>query len=470
MIIFLIALTALILGYFAYGKFVEKVWGVSETRRTPVHIFNDGIDYVKMPIYKCFLIQFLNIAGLGPVFGAILGAVYGPVCLFWIVLGSIFAGGVHDYLSGMISVRFRGYSITKVTRLLFGKPFETVFMMFFVGLLLILGTVFAINPAMMISNIAHIPLTYCALAIFGYYFLTTLLPVDKIIGRFYPYFAALLILVTIALFIVLVSKTTDFYHGMSFVNLHPKGTPIFPLMFITIACGAISGFHATQSPIISRCLNREKDGRLIFYGSMITEGVIALIWATLGIAFYNTTGGLLNAIDKLGQGGVISEIAVNYLGHIGGFLAVLSIVILAITSGDTAFRSARVTLGNYFKINQKKLSKRLFLSVILVGLGFLLSKTDLKALWLYFGFANQTLAVLVLWTLTAYLRHSKKLAIITLIPAIFMTAVCVTYILTDKIGFGLSIEISRLIGIIVALTCGVNFYLYPKLKNFKFKH
>lgn len=467
MIVFLGALFLLLLGYFIYGSFVEKVWGISETLKTPATLLSDGVDYVEMPAYKCFLIQFLNIAGLGPVFGAVLGAIYGPVCLFWIVLGSIFAGGVHDFCSGMLSVRFKGRSIVSVTKIFFGKHFSKLFAVIFVGLLIFVGTVFAVNPAIMISHFGNIPYAYCISGVFLYYFLTTLLSVDKIIGRIYPFFALLLILTTFLLMAILITHTTDFYHGMSFTNLHPKNVPIFPLMFITIACGAISGFHATQSPIVSRCLDNEKNGRIVFYGAMITEGVVALIWATLGICYYNTTGGLLVALENLGQGGVVSDISINLLGPVGGLLAVFAVIVLAITSGDTSFRSARVTLGNCFNFNQAKLSIRLALSASLIFVGVILSRISLTMLWLYFGWLNQTLAAFALWTVSVYLKRKEKNFIITLIPAIFMTVVSATYILNARIGFNLDLTVSKILAIILATIFTVIFVLKKNKKQMK---
>ena len=468
MILFLTSLILLILGYFTYAKVVEKIWGVDENFETPAVKLNDGVDYVQMPLWRIFLIQFLNIAGLGPVFGAILGAIYGPVALLWIVFGCIFAGGVHDYLVGMISVRNNGKSIVDVTEKIFGKYFKFVFLIFFVGLLLLLGTVFAINPAKMLSNLSHTQLIWWIIAVFGYYFLATLLPVDKIIGKFYPYFAGLLVVMTVLLITGLILSGKPLYPHLTFSNLHPEHQNIFPLLFITIACGAISGFHATQTPIMARCLPNEKYGRIIFYGAMVTEGIIALIWATLSIAFYEETGGLLNAINTLGQGGVVSEISMGILGKIGGTLTVLSIVILSITSGDTAFRSIRLTIAETVNINQTKVLNRLFLSTIILGTGIFLSRFNLTTLWQYFGWANQALSSLVLWTITYYLAQKGKNYVITLIPALFMTAVVISYILQVKIGLSLTPFIANSVGIISAIITLILFFL--RKNNIKIQH
>lgn len=469
MIIFFIALILLICGYLFYSKFVENVFGIDENRRTPAIKYNDGVDFVPMPIWRVFLIQFLNIAGLGPVFGAILGAVYGPVCLLWIVFGCIFAGGVHDFCSGMLAIRYKGKSIVYLTEKLFGKYFKVIFLIFFIGLLILLGTVFAINPAKMLANISHSSLNIWICIIFGYYFLTTLLPVDKVIGRLYPFFALLLIVMTCALMFMLIKSGAAFYPDLTKLNLHPDHASIFPLLFVTVACGAVSGFHATQSPIMARCLPNEKNGRAVFYGAMVTEGVVALIWATLGIAFYQQTGGLLNAINNFGQGGVVSEISTGLLGHTGGILTVLSIIVLSITSGDTAFRSIRITIADFLHWEQKSIPKRLFLSTIILSCGVLLSRINLTTLWQYFGWANQALSSLVLWTIAYYLMKKHKFFYIALIPAIFMTSVVVSYIFQVKIGFHLSEFVSNIIGIIFALIFTIVFFIQKSKCSNKIK-
>lgn len=463
MILFLLAVFALILGYVFYAKFVEKIFQIDETRKTPAIKYNDSVDFVPMPAWRIFLVQFLNIAGLGPVFGAILGAVYGPVCLLWIVFGCIFAGGVHDYLSGMLSTRYRGETIIFIAQKLFGKHFKTVFLIFFLSLLLLLGTVFAINPAKMLANLSNSPLPIWICIIFGYYLLATLFPVDKIIGKLYPYFAALLILMTTSIMIVLFKSGAEFYPNLTTLNQHHLGESIFPFLFITVACGAISGFHATQSPIMARCLTNEKQGRTIFYGAMVLEGIIALIWATLGIAYYENSGSLLNSINTLGQGGVISAISTGMLGKIGGMLTVLSIVVLSITSGDTAFRSIRITVADFLNLDQQKLKNRLILSTIILSCGILLSRLNLTTLWQYFGFANQALSSLVLWVLTYYLMQKRKIYVITLIPAMFMTSVCVSYILQVKIGFNMNSNIANILSFIFVLLLLIIFFVRMKI-------
>ena len=333
------------------------------------------------------------------------------------------------------------------------------------GLSLLLGTVFAINPAKMLANLSHTPLIWWIIAVFGYYFLATLLPIDKIIGKFYPYFAALLVIMTALLMTVLAFSGKPLYPHLTFNNLHPQNVSIFPILFITIACGAISGFHATQTPIMARCLPNEKYGRMIFYGAMVTEGIIALIWATLSISFYQETGSLSQAINQLGQGGVVSEISIGLLGKIGGILTILSIIILSITSGDTAFRSIRLTFSEFTNIDQTKITNRLILSFVILGCGVLLSKMNLTTLWQYFGWANQALSTLVLWTITYYLSMKQKNYLITLIPALFMTSVVISYILQVKIGFSYTPEHANIIGITASVLTGIVFLFTKDLKN-----
>ncbi len=459
MIIFLIAFVSLIFGYALYGYVVEKVFGADANKETPAVTKCDNVDYMVMPGWRVFLVQFLNIAGLGPVFGAILGALYGPVCLFWIVLGSIFAGGVHDYMSGMISLRHGGQSLAPLIEKYLGSKIKNVFLIFMILFLLLLGSVFAMSPAHMLSDLSETPFLLWIVVIFAYYFLATLLPIDKIIGRFYPLFALLLISVSLAMLAVLFWKGQEFYPDLSLTNQHPKNLPIFPLMFITIACGAISGFHATQSPLMARCLSNEKYGRSVFYGAMITEGVVALIWATLGIAFYQGGQGLNQVIEKLGPGGVVSEVSNGYLGQIGGILAVVSVVMLSITSGDTAFRSARLAISDYLKKEDKSLKKRLIISAVVLSGGIAMSFFNLTTIWLYFGWANQLLAAITLWMATFYLYRENRCFWLTLLPAGFMTSVCVTYILYDKIGFRLPLDVSVYAGSGVAICLMVSFII-----------
>ena len=449
-------------GYFIYSKFIEKIWGINENRITPAVRYADGVDFVKMPLWRIFLIQFLNIAGLGPVFGAILGAVYGPIALLWIVFGCIFAGGVHDYLTGMISLKFKGKSIVYVTEKLFGKNFKTLFLIFYLILLLLLGTVFAVNPAKMIADLSHTSLNFWIVVVFTYYFLTTLMPIDKIMGKIYPYFAILLLVMTVSVMIMLFKSGLPFYPQLTFSNLHPEHIGIFPMLFITIACGAISGFHATQSPIMARCLPNEKDGRIIFYGTMVTEGIIALIWATLSMAFFHNSNELYTIIHTSGQGEVVSLISTGLLGNTGGALTILSIVALSITSGGSAFRSIRLTVTDFLNIKKQTNFKRLLLSLFILSCGVILSRLNYTTLWQYFGWANQALSALVLWTLTYYLKKKSKNYYITLIPALFMTSVIVSYIFQDKIGFNIQPLYANIVGILIAIIFCIIFFASKK--------
>ncbi len=465
MSLFILSVILLILGYVIYGAIVEKVFGADNNRKTPAIRYADGVDFVKMPIWKIFLIQFLNIAGLGPVFGAVLGAAYGPACFLWIVLGSIFAGGVHDYLTGMLSVRYKGKTMDYFIGKILSKHAKYFFVFFLVLILVLVGAVFAINPAKMLALIFKIPVIYFVVLIFGYYFLTTVLPVDKIIGRFYPFFALLLLVVTVSLLVSLFRLDAEWF-PITLTNLHPKNAPIFPLMFITIACGALSGFHATQSPIMARCLPNEKSGRLIFYGSMILEGLVALIWASLAMAFYPDQTALGNVLfdPAKGQGAVIAELSNGLIGKVGSVFAILSVVVLSITSGDTAFRSARLTLAEAIHFDQKKTGKRFLLSAAVLLAGIAFTMFDITTLWYYFGWANQTFAMFSLWAVSLYLKKKQRCYWVSLTPAIFMTAVCATYILSDKNSFALNLNTAKIIAIIVTAIVTSIFFLkkYPK--------
>lgn len=464
MFVFLLSVVALILGYAVYGRIVEHVFMADKGRVTPAVAKCDNVDFMVMPTWRVFLIQFLNIAGLGPVFGAILGALYGPVALLWIVLGSIFAGGVHDYMAGMISEREEGKSLVPLVEKHLGSHVKIMFLVFTVLFLLLLGAVFAMSPAHMMADVFHTDFVWWIAAVFLYYFLATLLPIDKIIGHLYPLFGALLLGVTLALLVMLFISGKDFYPNLTLENLHPKQLPIFPLMFVTIACGALSGFHATQSPMMARCISNEKYGRQVFYGAMITEGIVALVWATLGMAFYQNGADMLAVIEKSGPGGVVSNVAKGYLGTAGGMFAVFAVVLLSITSGDTAFRSARLTIGDYWKKDSDSFKKRMTLSILVLSGGIAMSFFDLTTIWTYFGWSNQCLATITLWMASFYLQHRGRCFWITLLPAGFMTSVCITYIMYDKIGFRQPLDISAATGIIFAFII-VILFLYEHRKK-----
>lgn len=457
---FLFALCALIVGYFVYGKIVEHVFGPTD-RPTPALRHNDGVDYIPLPTWKVFMIQLLNIAGLGPIFGALGGAIWGPSVYLWIVFGTIFAGGVHDYLSGMISLREDGKSISEVVGNHMGSTMLFIMRVFSVVLLVLVGTVFMTGPAGLLSHLTGVAVTYVLPCVLLYYFLATLLPIDTLIARFYPLFGACLIIMALGIMAgMLLGVGGHTMPEMTLENLHPLGPdkmPIWPLMFITVACGAVSGFHSTQSPLMARCLKDERLGRPVFYGAMVAEGIIALIWAAAGITFYDSTGGLAAAMKAGGAGTVVNDICIGFMGTgIGSVLAMLGVIACPITSGDTAFRSARLTLADWLGVPQEKATKRLLFAVPLLTVGGILSQMDFNIVWRYFSWTNQTLAMIVLWTGAVYLYRTKvgsKAFIIPMVPATFMSAVTSTYILQAPEGLQLATSISYPIGIIFAVFC-----------------
>ena len=470
MITFFISLAILLIGYFIYSKLIERIAGIDPQRKTPAYTMNDGVDYMPLPWWRIFLIQFLNIAGLGPIFGAVAGAMWGPVAFIWIVLGSVFAGAVHDYFSGMLSIKHKGLSITEIVGIYMGKGTKQFMRLFTVFLMIIVGAVFIMGPAKILADITPdiATMTFWVWVVFAYYLLATMLPIDKVIGRIYPVFGFALVFMAVGLIIALFVKG---YHipelnAANLQNFHVNADdfPIFPMLFITIACGAISGFHATQSPLMARCVTNEKYGRRVFYGAMITEGVVALIWAAISMSFF---GGIreLNEVMTANEGNaafIVNEISNSLLGTLGGLLALLGVVAAPITSGDTAFRSARLIVADFMNFKQGPIKNRLLVSVPLFAIGFLLTQIDFSIIWRYFAWANQTLATVVLWTISIYLLQERKFYWITLIPAVFMTAVIVTYLLLAPEGFSLSKDIAYPVGIIAACVSFLAFFVYQK--------
>lgn len=458
MVSFLIAIAVLISGYFIYGVIVERIFCVDPKRLTPAIELRDDVDYVPMPTWKVFLIQFLNIAGLGPIFGAIMGIMFGPAAFLWIVFGTIFGGAVHDFISAMMSMRNGGASLPEIVGKELGRPVMNAMRGFSILLLVLVAAVFVLTPADLLSSLT--PDTFDRFfwiaVIFIYYILATLLPIDKVIGRFYPLFGGALLFMAAGLLIYLLCSGIMIPDGFAdgLVSRHPKGNPIFPMMFVSIACGAISGFHATQSPMMARCLKNEKLARPVFYGAMVAEGLVALIWAAATIAF-------MGGYDKLAQfmaeggtaGKVVNAIAMDWLGVAGGILALLGVIAAPITSGDTALRSARLIAADFMKIPQKRLWHRLALSLPLFVLVFAIMLIDFNVLWLYFAWANQTLAVFTLWAATVYLARHGKAYVITLLPALFMTAVSVSYLLfaPRPEGIGLDWWIAVTAGVATAI-------------------
>jgi carbon starvation protein CstA len=464
-IYFFLALAALLIGYFIYSRVAEKLFIPNYGRPTPAVTMTDGVDFIKLPTWKVFLIQLLNIAGVGPVFGPILGALYGPAALFWIVIGSLVAGGVHDYFSGMMSLRYGGDSIPEVVGFTLGRAFKQFMRGFSLVLLVLVGVVFVSAPAGMLANLSPewANKNFWLILIFFYYFLATILPIDIIIARFYPVFALVLIIMAVGVAGGLIWHGYAFYNweGISaegiFANLHPKGLPMWPLMFITIACGALSGFHATQSPMMSRCLINEKSGRSVFYGAMIAESVIALIWATAAMTYFNGPLDLSAALTNNGlsdanPGRVVNVVSIGLLGGIGGVLAILGVVVLPITSGDTSFRAARLLISDVVKYRQDKIKSRVAIAIPLFAVGILLSQIDFEVIWRYFSWSNQTLATVVLWAGAAYAVKRGSMYWVIAIPAAFMTATVVSYLMVEQnLGLGLPFPIAAAIGIAAAV-------------------
>ena len=497
MITFLISLIALVLGFLIYGKFVEKVFGPDKRRVAPAVRKADGVDFVALPTWKVFMIQFLNIAGTGPIFGAIMGMWFGTSAYLWIVLGCIFAGATHDYLSGMISMRKGGIGLPDIVGQYLGKTMRKVMLFFAVMLLILVGAVFVSAPASLINNMVvaaggfdNMMLWICV--IFIYYVIATMMPVDKIIGKIYPLFAISLIFMALALMVLLfmrwpaIPEVWDGVHNMGTQIDIKNPEPIYPALFITIACGAISGFHATQSPLMARCMKSEMLGRPIFYGSMITEGIVALIWATVSSwFFYNEgwrevctpeviaefTGQTERTVTQYFPAPkVVMTVCEGWLGVAGGILAILGVVAAPITSGDTALRSGRLIVADALHIDQRPVSKRLMVSAPLFAIAIALLAWQLdnpdsfNTIWKYFGWANQTLSVFTLWAVTVYLALKKKLFIITLIPAIFMTCVCATFLCVSKDAIGMPIEYGYPIGGVIAVICMISFFVWYNKK------
>ena len=484
MISFLISIVVLVLGYLLYGAFVDHAFGPDPSRKTPAIVKADGVDYIAMPNWKVFMIQFLNIAGTGPIFGAIMGAKFGPASYLWIVLGCIFAGAVHDYMCGMLSVRHGGVGFPELVGQYLGNRTKQVMLVFSIILLLLVGTVFVYSPALILGDIAgdgsRGSIMLWVGIIFAYYLVATLLPIDKLIGKIYPVFAVSLLFMALALMVCLFIKwpsIPELWDGLGGWSEKAglKNQPIFPCLFITIACGAISGFHATQSPLMARCIQNEKLGQPVFYGSMITEGLVALVWAAVSSWFFFSGGAAEVGSDLTAAApAVVTKVSKSWLGLFGGILAIIGVVAAPITSGDTAFRSARLIIADFIKLPQKDIHKRYAIALpLFAGSALLLwyniaDANGFNIIWRYFGWSNQTLAVFMLWTATVYLVKKKGASwyLITLLPALFMTAVCVTFILVDKTGFRLNQAAAPWIGIGTFILSTILFY-YWKNKHGK---
>lgn len=442
MITFLICLAALITAYFTYGKYLERLAGADNANPTPCKRMADGIDYIEMPRWRVFLIQLLNIAGTGPIFGAILGACFGPVAFLWITLGGILFGAMHDYLSGMMILRSDGRSLPEVIGQYLGTSVRTLIRWFSIVLMILVGAVFITSPAALLGNLIDaIPVSAWALIILAYYIIATVLPVDKIIGKCYPVFGAALIIMVVCLFGVIltgqyaVPELTDFHNYQH----DAEAFPIIPTLFITIACGAISGFHATQSPLMARCVGTERQCRSVFYGSMISESIIALVWAAIAMAFFGGVDqlGTTLAAHSNNPAWVVEVICNTTLGKIGSILAILGVVAAPITSGDTAFRSARLIISDMFNFDQRPIVNRFIICIPLFAIGFGLTLIDFSIIWRYFAWSNQALAVVTLWAIYVWLVRRKANYWVALVPAVAMTFIISTYVFISDQFIGL---------------------------------
>ena len=476
---FLISLFVLVLGYFIYGKYVSNVFGPDPNRPTPCYTKGDGVDYLPMPTWKVFMIQFLNIAGVGPIFGAIMGAQFGTAAYLWIVLGTIFAGATHDYLSAMMSLRQDGASLPELIGKYLGSTSRIVMSVFTGVLLILVGAVFTSSPASILGGMTRdffspeVNQYFWIILIFTYYIIATLCPVDKIIGKIYPFFAFCLIFMAVGIMgyiLIAQPEIKEWWDEGSFINKawmeEGKLAHVFPMMFISIACGAISGFHATQSPLMARCMKNEKLGRPCFYGAMVTEGIVALVWAAAATYFFGENGLINEATGKGYDGGTVATmISKNWLGVFGGILALIGVAVAPISTGDTALRSARLIISDFLKYEQKTMKSRLMISIpifIVTALILIWSMSDANGfgkLWRYFGWSNQALSVFTLWAITVYLKRNKRNYWITLIPALFMTIVTTSFIMMLKPGgLGLSYITSISIGCCIALFLCILFF------------
>ncbi len=442
MITFFVCLSALIGAYFVYGKYLDRQAGIDEGKATPAQRMADGVDYIRMPRWRTFLIQLLNIAGTGPIFGAILGACFGPVAFLWITLGGIFFGAMHDYMSGMMIVRGDGRSLPEIIGKYLGIGVRDFVRVFSIFLMVLVGAVFLLSPAQLLGTLVpSVSQAWWVGIILVYYIVATMLPVDKVIGRLYPVFGAALIIMALGLLGALVFGDYTIPEMTTFHNyqLNAHELPIMPTLFITIACGAISGFHATQSPMMARCVGNEKECRMVFYGAMISESIIALIWAAVAMAFFGGAGELAQTMGDNGNNPAwaVDVISRGTLGAVGSVLAMLGVVAAPITSGDTAFRSARLMIADIFRIDQRPIVKRFMICLPLFAVGFGITLIDFGVLWRYFAWANQTLGTIVLWSIVVWLASRGKNFVLAMVPAVFMTYVITSFMFIGDQFFGI---------------------------------
>ena len=462
---FFISIVLLIVGYFLYGKLAERIFGIQPNRKTPAYEQTDGVDYVPMSWWRVFLIQFITIAGLGPIFGAVMGAIYGPVAFLWIVFGSILGGAVHDYFSGMLSLRNKGMSLPEIIGKYMGVGFKQVMRVFTILLMILVGTVFVAGPAKLLDNITpdYLNFTVWCIIIIIYYILATLLPIDKLIGKIYPIFGFAMLFMAVGVGIALIWNGAPIPEAIpaNLHNMHPNSGsfPIFPMLFISIACGAISGFHATQSPMMARCIKNERQGRSVFYGAMIGEAIVALIWAAAAMSFFGSVGGLQEFLKANGNNAavVVDRIVYTWLGAFGGLLAIVGVILAPITSGDTAFRAARLIVADFINFSQKKMKNRIIVAAPLFVAALILLQVNFDVIWRYFAWSNQTLAAATLWTITVYLAREKKFYWITLIPALIMTMVTSTYLVVAPELLRLPVSIGYPVGAVCTVATWILF-------------
>ena len=455
MITFLVCLALLVTAYFTYGRYLERLVGIDPAARTPCSRLYDGVDYVPLPRWRIFLIQLLNIAGLGPIFGAVLGAAYGPVAFLWITFGGIFMGAAHDFIAGVISLRHDGASLPETAGVYLGGGMKIVMRLFSAGLMILVGAVFLSQPASLVAARLDVPslegiafggFSWLLLIVLGvilvYYIAATLLPVDKIIGRIYPVFGFALLFMAVGILVVLLfggEYTIPEFTSFENCIADAKAFPIVPMLFTTIACGAISGFHATQSPLMARCVRNERECRSVFFGAMISESIIALIWAAVAMAFFGGAHALAEALAANGNSAAwaVNIISNTTLGIAGGILALLGVVAAPITSGDTAFRSARLIVADIFRIEQRTQWKRFAIALPLFVAGYLITRVDFTVVWRYFAWTNQTLATIVLWAVVVWLFSAKRNYFVALLPAVFMTFICASFVFVSGQFFGM---------------------------------
>lgn len=461
MLTFLICLLLLVVAYFTYGKYVERVFGADDSREMPSKTCYDGMDYVPLPKWKIFLIQLLNIAGVGPIFGAILGATFGPVAFLWITLGGIFMGAVHDYFSGMISVEHKGLSYPEIIGTYLGGGIKQFVRWYSIILMILVGAVFLTAPAQLLSDMTSLNISLWLGIILAYYIVATLLPIDKIIGKIYPIFGAALLIMALGIMLVLLfgdyqipNLSLDNFRNM---KTNAEAFPIFPTMFVTIACGALSGFHATQSPLMARCMTSETQGRPIFFGAMITESIIALIWAAVAMAFFGGVE-MLNtelAAHNSNAAWVVDVISNTTLGRVGGVLALLGVVAAPISTGDTAFRCARMIIADMLKIDQKVLIKRIYICVPIFIISFVLTQVKFDVMWRYFAWVNQSFAVITLWAITVYLYQKRKQYLVSMLPALLITFIIALYVYVNPTMLGLNQNLANILGLLTTVIIAI---------------